>query len=404
MEQAFSAHPIPQNVTNFEFHLVGDMTLKQFGYLASGLGTAYITFIIPGFVTRLPFIAWPLIVIFAAVGAAFAFLPIQERPLDHWVAAFIKAILKPTKLKFESKVLPAEDPLFAKRLNFYLAIHKKPDFENTVVGSDLPVLVNSGSGANMQPSGGITPSKYQLTNQTTQTFVSHEPPKIPQSSMQILPPIITKVFPPSEKSEETSPLTENEQLKKTVELAREAQATQTKILSIEKTLADIKSTAAAPGADPNSYVSQFETVLTDLQKLNAKASSLSHELADLSRIKPTAPAANKILPDIKPPYKPSPVMQLTAFPNVINGIVTDSKGNYIEGAIVVTHDKQGLPVRALKSNKLGQFIAATPLPSGMYTINTEKEGLQFDSVQIELLEKVLNPVVLSAKKIDPVIR
>ena len=30
-------HPVPQNISSYEFRLVGDMTLKQFLYLAGGI-------------------------------------------------------------------------------------------------------------------------------------------------------------------------------------------------------------------------------------------------------------------------------------------------------------------------------------------------------------------------------
>ena len=74
-------HPIPQNVTTYQFRIVGDMTLKQFVELASGVVIAVILYNI-----GLPAIVkWPLMAIFAATGAAFAFLPLQGRPLDIWV-------------------------------------------------------------------------------------------------------------------------------------------------------------------------------------------------------------------------------------------------------------------------------------------------------------------------------
>ena len=42
-------HPVPRNVTGFQFKLVGDMTLKQFGYLAGGVVMGYIAFrAVPG--------------------------------------------------------------------------------------------------------------------------------------------------------------------------------------------------------------------------------------------------------------------------------------------------------------------------------------------------------------------
>lgn len=401
--ESFQAHPVPQNVTNFEFHLVGDMTLKQFGYLAAGLGLAYITFLV--LAVPAPFLAWPMIVVFVALGAAFAFLPIQERPLDHWVGAFYTAVSKPTKLKFESKVLPAEDPLFTKRLQFYLSSQKIPLDEEEkevpktqVIDGTMGVNLNSGK-----------QTKLNQSNFSTQTYISKVVLK-PITPTPI-PPINLKTTPPeeAEKNKEVSKLPENEQLKRTVELAQEAQNTQAKIMNVEKQLAEIKSTAALPGADPNTYVDKFQNVLTELQKLNEKASDLSHELAVLSKSRAAAGSASaaELQNQMSPPkvdLKPKPIMNLTTFPNVLNGIVTDSKGSYVEGAVVVAHDKQGLPVRALKSNKLGQFIAATPLPNGLYTINVEKEGMNFDGIQVELLGKILNPVVISAKKFDPVIR
>src|SRR3989344_5295312 len=86
-------HPVPRNISSFQFHLVGDMTLKQFGYLAGGVIIAYIVYKLP-----LPsIITLPIAFLIALTGVAFAFLPIQERPLDRWLIAFIKSIYSPTQ-------------------------------------------------------------------------------------------------------------------------------------------------------------------------------------------------------------------------------------------------------------------------------------------------------------------
>ena len=66
---------------------------------------------------------------------------------------------------------------------------------------------------------------------------------------------------------------------------------------------------------------------------------------------------------------------------------------------MVIYDKAGLPVRALKTNKLGQFSGSTPLPNGSYTIELEKDNLLFDVLQIDLEGKVLPAVAISAKKV-----
>lgn len=85
-------HPIPQQVTSYEFKLVGDMTLKQFAKAAGGIVIAMIINASP----LIFFIKWPLIFLFATGGLALAFLPFQDRPLETWLLAFIKSIYNPT--------------------------------------------------------------------------------------------------------------------------------------------------------------------------------------------------------------------------------------------------------------------------------------------------------------------
>src|SRR3990167_505525 len=93
-------HPVPRNISSFQFHLIGDMTLRQFGYLIAGVLCAFIVFkIVP-----LPVILkYPFAGIFAFAGVAFAFLPIQERPLDRWIVAFIKSIYSPTQFLWQKE-------------------------------------------------------------------------------------------------------------------------------------------------------------------------------------------------------------------------------------------------------------------------------------------------------------
>ncbi|EKD84936.1 MAG: hypothetical protein ACD_38C00139G0028, partial [uncultured bacterium] len=112
-------HPIPQNVTSFQFKLVGDMTLKQFMYLAGGLGIAYFLFVL--FAHDYPLV-WPFIIVIALLGIGFAFLPIESRPLDHWLAAFLKAVYSPTKRVWKKNGQTyKEDPLFGSRLVMFMS-------------------------------------------------------------------------------------------------------------------------------------------------------------------------------------------------------------------------------------------------------------------------------------------
>ena len=87
-------HPIPQNVTGFQFKLIGDITLKQFGYVAGGLILAYLA-------TKISFVpallSYPLAAVCALLGIGLAFVPIEERPLDRWLVSFFKSVYAPTQ-------------------------------------------------------------------------------------------------------------------------------------------------------------------------------------------------------------------------------------------------------------------------------------------------------------------
>lgn len=91
--QARKQHPVPQEVFAVKFKLVGDLTLRQFGVLViSGL----IAFVIFSTGLFLP-IRIILSVLFLLIGAGFAFVPIQDQPMDQWISAFFRAIYQPTR-------------------------------------------------------------------------------------------------------------------------------------------------------------------------------------------------------------------------------------------------------------------------------------------------------------------
>jgi hypothetical protein len=85
-------HPIPQQVSAYQFKLVGDMTLQQFFQVAAG---ALIALLI--YSSNLPYyVKWPLILFSFLMGIALAFFPLEDRPLAKWIILFIKAIYSPT--------------------------------------------------------------------------------------------------------------------------------------------------------------------------------------------------------------------------------------------------------------------------------------------------------------------
>lgn len=89
--------------------------------------------------------------------------------------------------------------------------------------------------------------------------------------------------------------------------------------------------------------------------------------------------------------------KITSIPNAINGTVTDPAGKLITGAVVIIKTAEGRPLRALKTNQLGQFWVTTALENGSYLVETEAPNLSFDTVAVELTGDVVQPITIAAK-------
>ncbi len=96
-------HPVPRQITTFEFKLIGELTIKQFGYLAFGAVFGVILFFLIPNIFLLNFIVAAVPV---AIGIGFAFVPINERPLDIWLKNLFKRLTSPTQYYFKKNNLP----------------------------------------------------------------------------------------------------------------------------------------------------------------------------------------------------------------------------------------------------------------------------------------------------------
>jgi hypothetical protein len=176
-------HPIPQNISSYQFRLVGDMTLKQFFQLAGGIVVALIIYSSP----LLGIIKWPFVIISAVLGVALAFLPFEERPLEKWLIAFFRAIYSPTIYHWKKGVVtqkifqdePLEDPSAPKveeAVEKYLGLGPKK------IESPLSKLENAEkgflSGIMSMVSGLIQPA------QTTQSAIP-TPAQPPTAQLQV---------------------------------------------------------------------------------------------------------------------------------------------------------------------------------------------------------------------------
>jgi len=354
-------HPVPQDITSYKFRLVGDMTLKQFLEVALGLGFAWLFYASP----LNPLIKWPLLIFSAAFGAALAFLPIEERPLDVWITNFFKAIYRPTQYLWRKTLrepgflktkaakaapkAPPVSPKDSKKLEEYLS---SLSFEEEKVDKDEKEKLN----------------KINQFFQEADLVISKQ-----QSAKPAPPPIFYEPKLELEKLEEKRG---REELLKESGYLREKPKTK----------------IATEGI---SVPEEEKMIAPEELPLVEPAEPFAPPLKVKNTVVYQPPPEEKAEPVSIAPSLPMPSTPIIA--NVLVGMTLTPKEKILPGTIVEIQDKNGLPVRALRSNQLGQFFIATALPNGHYKIEAEHSDYKFAIMEIQLKGAIVPPIKIKAK-------
>lgn len=362
-------HSIPQNVTAYQFRLVGDMTLKQFLELAAGGGLA---FLITRFTILPVFFRWPLAGIFAFLGIALAFLPIEERPLDQWLRNFVKSIYSPTQFLWKKTgVLPGF---------FTFVPGKEPALAPKAPPKNQQQLRSFVRSFQASPPSPLDEQELTKLKRINQLLGASQPapnfPFSPQPSLNILPGVKTR------------PLRTQSQIKKEEKVVfRQPPPGQAPKPAPLKKAAPLPSLPQAPVKQtPVSPGPKVEIIPPYRPPLRV-TSLYPGPLPKVSKNR-VAPLFDKDLPLPTAPESP----------NLITGMVVTYDGRLIPGAIIETCNNQGQTVRALKTNKLGQFFIATPLLNGQYELKAEHPKESFDIISLKVEGKIIPPIKIRAKK------
>ena len=395
-------HPIPQDITNYRFHIVGSMTLKQFLEIGAGIVFAAILY-----KTGLPaFIKYPIMFVSAILGAAAAFLPIEERPLDHWISTYIRVLYKPTQFfwKREPKI-PALfsfspntsnqntdieidlTPIKRERIREYMASLHQPNTNNdqydaaqqdrvsAIVASfsdveptHTPVIKNIVEKPDLQPR--IRVLRKPEIQSTDQTIVSTQETIVP-----ILRPIPQA---PSEPIlQDTLP---------DVHYAAGA-ATQLRPEQVAQSIRVTETPLVQFAEEKNEEVSEkhLETKLFSKDELTQMLQPTPITKNDVVSAQGAATFNTNL-----------PFPNIPSEPNKLVGMVLTQNGELIPGAVVEVRNSQGSIERAVKSNALGQFFITTPLAAGNYVVKVEAENFVFPTVSLIVNNSILQPLELRA--------
>ena len=337
-------HPIPQDVTGFKFRLIGSVTVKQFLYILAAGALCGVFFIMP--ISFL--IKWPAILFIASLGAGLAFLPIEGRPMDVMLINFLKA-------------LPAE--------NRYI-FHKK------------------GAEALLHDFFTLLPAAKPVVNHAEQKDTRRE---------LLLSQLVRKNIPYKADEQER---------KQMQDISGMFDASDTPVTG----LVALDSNANTPETiDTITPLSGHLPIQAD----NVIPQESKPEVVEQPAPPPAEPVVNpKASAPLPPPEKIPPAQGMSAVsvapedqlqsgfpqipdtPNIVLGIVKDARGKVLPNIIVEVVDSTGNPVRAFKTNALGQFSSATPLPVGQYQIVLEdtRHVHEFSPIDIEMNNEIFQPL------------
>jgi hypothetical protein len=366
-------HPVPQDVTGYQFHIIGNMTIKQFAELCLGviIGLMF-------YGSNLPMIIkWPLIGMAIGAGVLAAFVPFEERMLDHWIVTFIRVLYRPTKFYWR------KEP-------------KIPD----------PFLYESNGQRNMEPEIDLSPARRQrikdylhsLNDEDSRdAFDKYQDDRIAElmtafSQVTVAQTSVQEhaVKPSLEVRQRSLNITaptsndalavENKSILSTDQVAQEIAIPEVANVAVDSSVTDPTTASAATLDTPESTIQ----VVTQYVPTQSTPSFDPDQL--------TMAQFNQNLPFPTAPTEPNRPVGMVLGPNY----------ELASGAIVEIATSDGQVARAIKTNSLGQFFVTTALAPGNYVLTVDHPNYEFTSFQLQLTNQVVPPLEIKATGVTAV--
>jgi hypothetical protein len=424
-----------------QFKLVGDLTVRQFAILAV---CGFFAF---AFFSSNLFILFRILIsgAFLLAGIGFAFVPIQDQPLDQWISAFFRAIYAPTRRMWAKSTAPAEFlvlemPKFTgvtgpeispeesrRRLETYLgAIHEQKELNPLDLAEEQYLESIRGLAQTMvaSPALATAPAPVMMAPPTP-TLTLEEVMAAPTVSL-IAPSAVEGPPPPPsaprQRFEEATRIVERASLASQVNFAEPVYKVQRG--RVASYFAARRNTRVGRRLTPLAIAGEM-VYAPAREQVIAPELPTAPTLAAPVMPSPLFPPAPVITPEPLPvpvaplppaggtppeavaiptpmaPLLPKPSMAPAIAPskagaNVITGTVFDPQGGVLDQTLIVVEDEKGNVVRAIKTNELGKFTTS-PLPNGRYTIKAPKTSFSFATMKIELTGKEMEQLEIRSK-------
>ena len=394
-----------------EFKLFGELTIRQFGYVAGGALAAFVCYVV---FADIGLVRWPLVVFFGILGIMLAVFKVNDRPFEIWLANFIFALFTSQRSIWKKS---AKTPEILRSINVNSTskgstnsyINRSPlssvylpneEIEENISKEDKEEadrLSQIDSLWGTDSTQKVAPSISKVDTNVTKVEVK------PIENIQTYSePAITV---PQAQEEKTNP---NETLQKEVkQIARldlddilpdkvsredmlekmdEKTGVDTPIIPVEEPVSTNKVASVVKDTTTDSLevknTEYVDTLKTQLEEQNKIINSLRTKA---SESKVVMGAKNVVIDPTKTSSLNSSIDKTTLDKaNYVSGYVKEKSGKGLSNVTIIIKDSKFRPVRATRTNNLGAFNITTPLPNGDFSIEAVRSGMNFESQDFSL--------------------
>jgi hypothetical protein len=397
-------HALPQDITSYRFHIIGNMTLKQFAEVGAGCIVGFLIY-----TTNLPnLLKWPLILIAAGVGALAAFVPFEERPLDQWLVAMFRALYRPTQFFWKKKNKIPEPFLFEPRKELHSVVkdvdlsplrrQRVTEFLDSIDATDSRDEADDYHQQRLQEVNGILDGAEVIESQAAafpNAPILHQFPQeadvvantiaVPQNQ----PVAAVAPNPLAAETQSQSPIIFSDfSPAAAVPAATQSQSTpQPPSSSAPAQAAVVVPVNTNVQVAPTYAQTAAETPTEQQQQQPQDAQTYLSADEQVSPANAAQAPTSAVIQNAQLPFPEKPTE-----PNKIVGMVTTQQNQPVPNAIVEVITSNGMSARAVKTNILGQFFVTTPLNPGTYTLSIEKDGLEFSPQQLTINDQIIDPI------------
>lgn len=337
-------HPIPQNILDIEFKLFSKFTMKEFIYIAIGMGSGAVFLFLMSSGTIPPIIGLPLFFVCAAAGLFLGLVKINDQKADVYLKNFVLAITTPTQRVWRNKEF---DDKFAQLFPDSKDTKGKPKSSNSnIIAGNTEVVA------------------HNYVDQSTISSLDVEEQQKLDNIANIAQQTGGQVV-----NNQTSNFNDQQ-----AQISLQAQPV------LAETPTQVAQVPPQQPSQPQAVLQNILPSQTPAQQMpTPQTSSITigtHNIQDYQ-----LPLAN--IPQVK---------------NTINLLLLDTNGKPVNKAITMVKDSTGKIASVKVSNQSGLVITGKQFPSDKYSISIQSETYTFPEITFILEGGVYPPVRVKAIK------